>query len=191
MGYARVILCVGVCLMLLMGCSVQQPPARQIAPFAFVDQHGEPFGSEDLLGSVWIANFIFTNCDTVCPLMIREMAALQQVLKEQGIQAELVSFTVDPEVDTPEVLQDYIRSFTDDQSNWHLLTGYTQEEIESFAREQFQTIVQKPKSSTQVIHGTNFYLVDGQGYIRGEYNFVDESYVQKLLEDIRKMGASF
>ena len=93
------------------------------------------------------------------------MADLQKKFKEEGIQVEFVSFTVDPTVDSPEVLKEYIHQFTDDETNWHILTGYTQEEIEVFAREQFQTIVQKPSSSNQVIHGTNFYLINQQGIL--------------------------
>ena len=68
-----------------------------------------------------------------------------------------------------------------------MLTGYTQKEIENFAREQFQTIVQKPDSSNQVIHGTNFYLVDDKGYIVNEYNYIDESYVDEMMQDIEKI----
>ena len=67
------------------------------------------------------------------------------------------------------------------------MTGYTQEEIEVFAREQFQTIVQKPSTSNQVIHGTNFYLIDQQGSIVNEYNYVDTSYVKEMMKDIKKI----
>src|SRR5690606_25667449 len=107
--------------------------------------------TDDLNGTIWIASFIFTKCETVCPPLMFEMAALQKRFEEKGIEVELISFTVDPEVDSPEVLKQYIRHFTDNETNWNLLTGYSQEEIEGFAREQFQTIVQKPNTSNQVI----------------------------------------
>ena len=98
-----------------------------------------------------------------------------------------VSFTVDPDTDTPTVLKDYIANFTDDESNWHFLTGYSQQQFEAFAREEFQTFVLKHKSSTQVVHGTNFYLLDSEGYILKEYNFSNESYKEELLADLKRM----
>ena len=115
------------------------------------------------------------------------MAALQKEFKEQNIEVEFVSFTVDPEVDTAEVLQKYIRKFTDDESNWHLLSDYSQKKIETFAREQFQTIIQKPESSTQVIHGTNFYLIDDKGMLVKEYNYVNRAYKEEIVNDIQKI----
>lgn len=174
-------------ILLFSGCADQEPPEKKIAPFTFVDQNGEPFGTDQLAGTIWIANFIFTNCDTVCPRMTSETAFLQDRFKQEGLQVQFVSFTVDPQVDTPEVLKAYIKGFTDDESNWHLLTGYSQEEIETFARDQFQTIVQKHPSSNQVLHGINFYLVDDQGYLRKEYNFTDQSYVEEMMAEIKKL----
>ncbi len=119
--------------------------------------------------------------------MMSELASLQKKLEEEKLQVEFVSFSVDPDVDSPEVLQLYIQQFTDHESNWHMLTGYSQEEIEVFAREQFQTIVQKPNTSNQVIHGTNFYLVDDRGYVLNEYNYIDESYIEEISRDIKKI----
>lgn len=174
-------------LTVLSACSTTYQHGRQIESFSFTDQHGQPFGSDQLAGKVWIANFIFTNCETVCPPMTMEMAALQKKLAEEAIEVEFVSFTVDPQVDSPDVLQTYIRQFTDDVSNWHLLTGYTQDEIESFAREQFQTIIHKPDSSDQVIHGTNFYLINEQGLLVEEVNYVDPTYLDELLKSMKKL----
>lgn len=119
--------------------------------------------------------------------MMMEMASLQQIFEEQGLKVEFVSFTVDPEVDSSEVLKQYIQQFTADESNWHMLTGYSQKEMEAFARDEFQTIVQKPDTSNQVIHGTNFYLVDDHGYLVNEYNYMDESYIDEMLEDIKNI----
>lgn len=161
-------------------------PGQRIEPYSFINQHHESINIEDLRGTFWIASFIFTNCETVCPPMMYENASLQNVFAKEQVQIQFVSFSVDPEIDTPEVLDDYVKQFTDDDSNWHLLTGVTQKEIETFAREQFHTIVQKPEASNQVIHSTNFYLVDDQGYIINEYNYIDDSYQEKILQDIKK-----
>lgn len=174
-----------ICLFVLTSCSSEPEQVNgKINSFSFIDQNNNPFGTDELLGSVWIASFIFTNCETVCPPMMFETAALQRKFAEEGIHVEFVSFTVDPTVDTPETLKSYIQQFTNDETNWHMLTGFSQEEIETFAREQFETIVQKPKTSNQVIHSTNFYLVDDKGYILNEYNYIDESYVKEMIKDI-------
>lgn len=173
---------------LLSACNPNTVPAQKISPFTFINQDGFAFGSDQLSGDVWVANFIFTSCDTVCQPMTAEMAVLQKYVEEKDVPIQLISFSVDPKTDTPEVLHNYIQDFTDDLSNWNLLTGYQQKEIEQFAREQFNTIVQKPSSSsTQVIHGTYFYLIDGDGHLLGEYNFVDPTYKDELLKQIEKV----
>lgn len=159
----------------------------KIEPFTFINQNNEPFGTEDLTGTVWIANFIFTKCDTVCIPMTSEMAALQKLLNNEGIPVEFISFTVDPAIDSPQALKQYIEKYTTDESNWHMLTGYTQKEIETFAMNQFQTMILKPDDSNQVIHGTNFYLIDQHHSIINEYNYTDDAYVEKILEDIEEL----
>lgn len=175
------------CSIIVAACGNDSLPQETIDDFTFIDQNNENFGTDDLHGHIWIADFIFTSCHTVCQPMTSEMALLQQKFKERGVDVQFVSFTVDPTIDTPKQLRKYIKNFTDDLSNWHLLTGYTQEDIESFAREQFKTIVQKHASSTQIIHGTNFYLIDHAGQIIGDYNYIDSTYYEKLLEDINML----
>jgi protein SCO1/2 len=175
------------CSLLLLACTPKHQEERKIEPFTFTNQEGQAFGMNELSDTVWIADFIFTNCTTICQPMTAEMATLQHILKKNEFNVEFVSFTVDPAIDTPEKLKSFITDFNADLSNWNLLTGYTQAEIEVFARDQFQTIVQKPASSTQVIHSSNFYLIDKQGHFVKEYNFVDGSYVDEMIEDIRKL----
>lgn len=175
-----------VSLLMLTSCSAaDQARVQEVEPFSFTDQNEAPFGTDDLQGKVWIATFIFTSCDTVCPPMMAEMASLQREIESRNLRAEFVSFSVDPDNDTPEVLKEYLQQFTKDETNWHMLTGYSQEEIEVFARSQFQTIVQKPEDSNQVIHGTNFYLVDDKGHVLNEYNYSDESYVEEIIKEIQ------
>ena len=119
--------------------------------------------------------------------MSHKMAKLQTAFKEQGIEVEFVSFTVDPDIDTPEVLKDYIGQYSDDDSNWHLLTGYSQDAIEKLAMNQFQTIVQKPDSSGQVIHGTNFFVVDQKGHLINEFNYIEESFEEQITDQVKKL----
>lgn len=176
-----------VLLLVLTGCGEPLEKGKQLRDFTFTDQNGQAFGNEQTKGTPWIADFVFTNCTTICPALTSEMAQLQELVKAQGIDVSFVSFSVDPEVDDPATLKNYIAKFTDDESNWHLLTGYSQKEIEAFAREEFQTFVLKHESASQVVHGTNFYLIDADGYIRKEYNFSNESYKEELLAHIKRL----
>ena len=154
--------------------------------FQVIDQHGEPFSKKDLEGKVWVANLIFTNCRTVCPPMTSNMAEIQRLLKEEGLDTvHLVSFSVDPEVDTPEKLTEFASRFTDDTENWHFLTGYVQKFIEQFARNNFHTIVEKPENEDQVTHGTSFYLINQEGIIVKDYPGVFDVPYEEIIGDIK------
>ncbi|RSD26328.1 SCO family protein [Mesobacillus subterraneus] len=159
-----------------------------IEDFTFTNQDGKSFGKEDLKGKVWVADFIFTNCADVCPPMTANMAKLQDMIKEEGLKdVEIVSFSVDPTVDSPEVLKDYGNKFSVDFSNWSFLTGYSQEEIEQFALESFKALVKKPESGDQVIHGTDFYLVDQNGNMRKYYTGLKEVPFEQIIKDIKTL----
>lgn len=158
-----------------------------IQNFNYTDQEGQPFGLADLKGKIWIADLIFTSCATVCPPMTANMKRLQDRLKSQGLDVELVSFSVDPEVDTPARLKEYAGKFEADLTNWHLLTGYTQQEIETFAKENFKTIVQKPEGEDQVTHGTSFYLIDQKGNVVSYYDGVNPPF-EEIIKKIKKLN---
>lgn len=98
-------------IVLLAACGKTIPDAKNwpVDDFTFTDQNGQSFGLSDLKGKVWVADFIFTNCETVCPPMTANMAKLQDMVKEEGLDVEFVSFSVDPEVDTPEKLKEYAK----------------------------------------------------------------------------------
>ncbi|MCM3573761.1 SCO family protein [Mesobacillus subterraneus] len=159
-----------------------------IEDFTFTDQNGESLSKADLKGKVWVASFIFTNCADVCPPMTANMAKLQDMMKEEGLEdVEIVSFSVDPTVDSPEVLKEYGNKFNVDFMNWSFLTGYSQEEIEKFALENFKTLVKKPETGDQVIHGTDFYLVDQNGDMRKYYTGLKEVPFEQIIEDIKTL----
>lgn len=159
-----------------------------IEDFSFTNHEGEAFGKKDLKDKVWVADFVFTNCADVCPPMTANMAKLQDMIKEEGLEdVEIVSFSVDPSVDSPEVLTEYGKQFNIDFANWSFLTGYTQEEIEKFALENFKTLVKKPETGDQVIHGTDFYLVDQEGNMRKYYTGLKEVPFEQIIEDIKAL----
>lgn len=153
--------------------------------FEYTNQYGESFGKQDLQGKVWLANFIFTNCNTVCPPITANMARLQRQIEKNGFEdVNIVSFSVDPEVDTPEMLRDFAAQFTDNQENWYFLTGYVQEHIEQFARDNFKLFVQKIEGQDQVSHGTDMFLIDQNGTIVKSYDALDVPY-EEILNDIK------
>ncbi|WP_163536658.1 SCO family protein [Gracilibacillus sp. YIM 98692] len=160
----------------------------EVQDFEFINQEGESFTLEELEGDFWIADFIFTNCETVCPPMTANMARLQRMLDENNIDAQLVSFSVDPSNDTPEILKQYAADRGGTFGNWNLLTGYSDEEIKTFAEKSFKALVKNPKNSDQVIHATTFYLVSPNGNAIKGYNGTEADSMTQIVEDIQSMN---
>lgn len=159
----------------------------EIDDFSYQNQDGKTVSLNDLKGEIWIANFIFTSCDTVCPPMTAHMTELQKQLKEEGLDVRFVSFSVDPEVDSPDKLKEFAGKYPLSLENWDFLTGYTQEDIDQFAKNSFKTIVQKPEGQDQVIHGTLFYLIDQNGKVMKDYNGVENTPYDEIIEDVEKI----
>ncbi|RRN66826.1 SCO family protein [Peribacillus simplex] len=176
-------------LLLLTACGSNGVPDAKnwdLEDFSYIDQEGKAFSKSDLKGKVWVADFIFTSCKTVCLPMTSNMTKLQQQLKDEGISdVEFVSFSVDPEIDKPDVLKKYGDQFNVDYSNWHFLTGYGQEEIEQFARDNFKLIVKKPETEDQVIHGTSFFLIDQEGKIMKDYTGLQDIPFDEIIKHIK------
>jgi protein SCO1 len=182
--------------LLFTGCSSQEeieesfPMSMEVEDFSAVNQDGEDVTLSDLEGDIWIADFIFTNCDTVCLPMTANMAQLQEKLKESGLdeEARLVSFSIDPENDTPEVLTEYSQRYDADLEQWEFLTGYSQEEIELFANRSFNTPAAKAEGSDQFVHGTSFYLVSENGVVLKQYEGVSDPPFEEIIDDIKKLN---
>ncbi len=189
--HCKILLTIILTIILLTACGssgIKDAYNWPVEKFTFTDHNGKPFGLEDLKGKVWVANFIFTNCDDVCLPMTANMKKIQDEVKNEGIQnIEFVSFSVDPTIDTPEVLTGFGNMFQVDYHNWHFLTGYTQEQIEKFAVDNFKTIVKKPESGDQVIHGTSFYLIDEEGKVMKDYTGLAEMPMEELIKDIKSL----
>jgi len=177
------------CLAILSGCGnkIQNPLNWDLEKFTYKDQEGKTFGSNDLKGKVWVTDFIFTSCETVCPPMTANLSKLQRKAAEKKLNVDFVSFSIDPEVDSPDLLKTYASKFDADLSNWHFLTGYSQNTIEKFVSENFKTIVKKPENNSQVIHGTKFYLIDQKGKIVKDYSGVSNVQFDEILSDIEKL----
>lgn len=150
-----------------------------------ISQEKETFSVSDMEGKVWLADFIFTSCNTVCPPMTRNMAKIQDMLKEEGVEAEIVSFSVDPNVDTPGKLKDFAAKYGASFENWTFVTDYTQEEIQSFAKDSFKTLAIKTEGNDQVTHGNSFYLIGPEGKVLKKYNGVQDVPYEQIVEDVK------
>jgi protein SCO1 len=180
-----------VVILLLTACGkkeIQNAVNWPVEDFNYTNQNGKSIGLKDLKGKVWVADFIFTNCEDVCLPMTFNMEKLQQMTKKEGIEnIEFVSFSVDPTVDTPDVLKKYGENFNADFSNWNFLTGYKDEEIANLALESFKTLVIKPQEGDQVTHGTDFYLVGTDGVILKRYTGLNDIPYEEIINDIKTL----
>ncbi|OLG13375.1 Cytochrome oxidase biosis protein Sco1/SenC/PrrC putative copper metallochaperone [Bacillus paralicheniformis] len=158
-----------------------------VQSFSFQNQDGKTVSLESLKGQVWVADFIFTNCKTICPPMTSHMAELQKQMEEENLQARIVSFSVDPENDTPEKLKKFAANYPLNFQNWDFLTGYSQEEIEKFALKSFKAIVKKPEDEDQVIHQSSFYLVDQNGKVVKDYDGAKDTPYDEIIADIKTL----
>lgn len=161
-----------------------------VPSFHLIDQTGTAVSRKNLLGKVWVADFIFTSCAGVCPLLTHKMAEIQDFLSQRNEDGvKLISFSVDPETDTPERLAQYAESFQVDPMRWHFLTGPKQS-VEDIIVKGFKiSMGQVPKEGEvgfDTVHGERFVLVDRLGRIRSYYQSSDES-LKSLRRDLLRL----
>ncbi|MCY7965631.1 SCO family protein [Bacillus haynesii] len=166
---------------------IENPLNYDVQSFSFQNQDGKAVSLESLKGQVWVADFIFTNCETICPPMTSHMAELQKQMEEENLQARIVSFSVDPDNDTPEKLKKFAANYPLSFQNWDFLTGYSQKEIEKFALKSFKSIVKKPEDEDQVIHQSSFYLVDQNGKVVKDYDGARNTPYDEIIADIKTL----
>ncbi|MGN7410319.1 SCO family protein [Sporosarcina sp. SAFN-010] len=161
-----------------------------IAPFEFTNQNNEKVSLDDLKGEIWLAQFVFTTCTSVCPPMMSNMAELQEKLIDKGIEDyKIVSFSVDPDVDTPEKLGEYLEAFSvPDSSKWEMLTGYKMEDISDLAVKSFKMPVIDDPNSDQVIHGSRFGLVDKEGKVVKSYTGNEDVPFDTIVKDMKALS---
>lgn len=172
-------------IMLITGCGggIKDSFSWEIDDFKSINHEGKETMMSDFEGEVLIVDFIFTNCATVCLPMTANMVELQEKLKDKKLNTEIISISVDPDVDTPEVLKEYVLGYDGDLSNWTLLTGYAQQFIENYAIKNFKTVVKKPGEGDQVIHGSSFFLVNQDGRVVKEYSGLTVPF-DEIINDV-------
>jgi protein SCO1/2 len=170
-----------------------QPPAApavlakhwKLPEFALTERSGATLGLADLAGKVWVADFFYTTCPGPCPMLSSRLSDVQKALgNESGVR--LVSISVDPEKDTPEVLKKYAEAFKANE-RWLFFTGQ-KDAIYSLAREGFKLpIADAPAEGGLIIHTTRLILVDKEGVVRGFYEGGNETGVVDLIRDMRRL----
>lgn len=171
-------------LVLLASCKQPAPvPTLGLVPdFTLTDQTGAKFDSkEKLAGNVWVADFIFTTCQGPCPRMSSQMAQVRRSVMLPDVR--FVSFTIDPDRDTPEALAAYARRFHADSRNWFFLTG-SKDALNRLSYNAFRL----GSVGGPLEHSTRFVLVDRKSRIRGYYDTSEPENIQKLMTDIGRVA---
>lgn len=152
-----------------------------VPSFQLTNQDGQPFGSAQLSGKIWIADFVYTTCPGPCPMISTRMSDLQKPLEKTDVR--LVSFSVDPEKDTPQVLRSYAERLQADPARWDFLTG-PKSAIYKLSHDGFKLAVSDGSDAQGIpVHSTRMVLVDRHGQIRGYYDATEAEAVTKLLAD--------
>ena len=161
--------------------AVEETPVS-VPDFSLMDQRGEPLALTDMTGKIWVADFIFTNCPTICPAMTSEMARLQSEFVADPVY--FVSFSVDPERDTSKVLSRYAKEYGADDRRWHFLTG-EKERIYELAKDGFSLAA--GHKGSEILHSTRFVLVTSDGRIYGHYDSRSKPAMLRLRRDVKTL----
>ncbi len=160
---------------------------HSIADFAFVNQVGDTIRKEDMAGKIYVADFFFTTCPTICPIMKKEMLRVYEQFKGEP-NFRILSHSIDPTHDTQAVLKDYAEKLgVSDAATWNFLTG-DQEKIFEIGQTSYMTTTMADELEPGgFLHSGAFLLVDQQGRIRGVYDGTKTEQVDRLLADIPKL----
>ncbi len=153
-----------------------------IAPFSLTNQNGETITEATYKDKIYVADFFFTTCQTICPIMTDHMAKIQEEIKSDS-EILLLSHTVTPEIDTVAQLKRYAKRKGVIDAKWNLVTG-DKKHIYELARKSYLAAKDAPYNEYDLIHTENFVLVDAQKRIRGFYDGTDPEAIDQLLEDI-------
>ena len=164
-----------------------KPGSHKIKKFVFTNQNEEAFGSGDLEGKIHVANFMFTSCTNICPVMTTNMTKIENEFQNDE-DVQLVSFTVTPWIDNPNLLKRYKKEFTLNSSNWNFLTG-DKRKIYKLARESYfaEEEIGFTKDSSDFLHTEHFLLIDKKMHIRGIYNGTLPLEMRQIIDDIKTL----
>ena len=167
-----------------------EPSVLAVVPdFTAVNQEGAVLGARELTGSIWVANFFFSRCPNVCPALTARMAGLQAVSGRRLPQLKLVSFTIDPEFDTPDVLRAYGEKYGADFGRWSFLRAERSELEGAITRGLLQNLdMGDRKDLNTVMHSSYLVLVDRQARVRGFYRLSEASSIEQVMQDAEALA---
>ena len=156
---------------------------HRIGDFNLINQHGDSIGSKDFEGKIYIADFFFTRCQTICPIMAINMAELQEFYKDD-VEMKFLSHSVTPVIDSVPVLQDYALKNGAIDGKWEITTG-DKKHIYELARKSYFAVLDEGDGGEQdFIHTEQFVLIDKQKQIRGFYDGTDANEIERIKKDI-------
>ena len=161
-----------------------------ISDFSLVNQNGKTITQEDYKNKIYVADFFFTTCPTICPIMTKNMADIQEVIKNDD-DVMLLSHSVTPQIDSVPQLKKYALEKGVIDAKWNLVTG-DKKQIYELARKSYLAVKTDGDGGPyDMIHTENFMLIDKERRIRGSYDGTNEEDMQRLLEDIEILRASY
>lgn len=162
----------------------------QVPSFELVDQRGASYTTASMLGHATVVDFVFTHCTSSCPRLTAQMAELQKRFAKDACDARLVSFSVDPDNDTPAVLSEYASRAGADPARWTFVTGPADDVIRAVVQgfKVSAAKIARGAGDNEVTHGDWFVLVDAAGRIRGYYPTDDEHDVEHVIDDAERLA---
>jgi protein SCO1 len=159
----------------------------KIPSFSYLNQDSILINSESMKGKVWIADFFFTSCPTICPKMTSQMKRLSVLTKDLEEYVQFISFSINPKYDSPSILKKYIKTYGITSKNWYFFTG-DEEKTHELGVNYFNVFANKDiESEGGYAHSPAFVLVDTEGYVRGVYVGTETEQVDLLHKDLRKL----
>ena len=155
---------------------------HKIADFELINQNGRTITQDDYTDNIYIADFFFTTCQTICPIMTDHMIEIQERLKNDTL-VKLLSHSVIPEYDTPDILKEYALKKGVDSTRWNLVTG-SRAHIYELARKSYLAVKDIPGEENAMVHTENFMLIDKKRQIRGFYDGTKAKEIDRLLKEI-------
>ena len=162
---------------------------HKISDFKLINQNGEEITQEFYKNKIYVADFFFTTCQDICPIMTKNMYQLQEKLKNHN-DIMFLSHTVIPEIDTVQQLKKYAIENKIDETRWNLVTG-DKKQIYDLARKSYLAVEDTEFGDYDMIHTENFMLIDKKRQIRGFYDGTDDLEIQRLLNDIEILKQSY
>lgn len=161
---------------------------QTIPDFTFVNQYGDSTGSKQLKNKIYVADFFFTSCPSICPIMERNMLNVYKAYKDTS-DVKIVSFTIDPRHDTVPVLKKYAEKLGVTGNSWWFLLGNKDKVYDMAAKDYLVAVSQDSTVAGGYVHQGYFVLVDKQGRVRGSYDGTDMKQVNQLIDDIKTLKA--